>query len=114
MLNGMEGRKREQIYCKEMASPMQPQSKAELDDRGRAIHCSPKQKNCRSQQAAGDRQQMGYEAVCKQSTEFLITFSRNTLLAKVQYLCHPINSSKYHMIQADLQTNGPMHCIFLQ
>lgn len=36
---------------------MQPQSKAGLNGRGRAIPCSPKQKNCRSQQAEGNKQQ---------------------------------------------------------
>jgi len=90
------------------------QSKAELDDRGRAIRCSPKQKNCRSQQAAGHRQQPGCEAVCKPSTEFLITFLRNTLLAEVLYLCQPINSGKHHTVLADLQRNAPVRCTCLQ
>lgn len=36
--------------------------------------CSPKQKHCRAQQAAGHKHQMGCEAASEKSTEFLIMF----------------------------------------
>lgn len=47
---------------------------AGLDCTGRATCCSPKQKHCKAQQAAGLKHQMGCEAASEQSTEVLIMF----------------------------------------
>lgn len=70
-------REREQMLRKETATRMQLRAElgqAGLDSTERATYCSPKQKHCRAQQAAGHKHQMGCEAPSEQSTEFLIMF----------------------------------------
>lgn len=67
------GREREQMKEGEGESDA-AQGWAGLDGTGRATRCSPKQKHCRAQQAAGHKHQVGCEAASEQSTEFLIMF----------------------------------------
>lgn len=72
MLNGLEEREREN-KCTERRQRARCSSGlgwAGLDGTGRATRCSPKQKHCRAQQAAGHKHQMGCEAASEQSTEF--------------------------------------------
>lgn len=67
-------REREQMHRKETGESDAAQGWAGLDGTGRATCCSPKQKHCRAQQAAGHKHQMGCEAASEQCTEFLIMF----------------------------------------
>lgn len=65
MLNGLEESERTNAQEGDGESV---QLRAGLDGIGRAARCSPKQKHCRAQQAAGHKHQMGCEAASEQST----------------------------------------------
>lgn len=98
MLNEREGGKREQIHGKETArsDAATKQGWAKRQRESNTLLSKAE----KLQIAAGWREQTA-KAACKQSTEFLI-ISRNALLNEVRYPRHPINSSKHHVVRADL------------